>query len=384
MLFLSIYMLVFFIMLYIKYRERIHEKSKSTSWRPLVSVIIPAYNEGKYIENCIRTVLDSNYDKTKLEIIVVDDGSTDDTYEVSKSIKDSRVKVLKKSNSGKAASLNFGIKRANGEVIATMDADSFIEKDTIENMLPLFDADDVAAVTAAVRVKPSNKWIQEAQRVEYLAILFARRLLSFIDAVPVTPGPFSMFRKWTFERVGGFDEKNIVEDHEIALRIQSNNYKIRSSIDANVYTETPLTIKDLLIQRVRWQRGGLHNTIAYRYLIHPRYGDFGLFVVPLVLLSFVMLFMLLAFTYDSFINPPAFAFRLGLDSALLSISPVYVLGLVIMGISFVWSFAAVKAFKNEPVNTFAIFLFIVFYGYLSVAYNLLTIFKELRQERFSW
>jgi cellulose synthase/poly-beta-1,6-N-acetylglucosamine synthase-like glycosyltransferase len=191
-------------------------------------------------------VLASNYDKDKLEVIVVNDGSTDNTREVAESIKDSRVKVLTKTNSGKAASINFGLKHAKGEIIATMDADSFIEKDTIKKMLPLFDADDVAAVTAAVRVKPSNKWIQEAQRVEYLAILFARRLLSFIDAVPVAPGPFSMFRAWVFEELGGFDEKNIVEDHEIALRIQSHHYKIRSSIDANVYTIAPDNLKDLL------------------------------------------------------------------------------------------------------------------------------------------
>ncbi|MDO8554599.1 MAG: glycosyltransferase family 2 protein [Candidatus Micrarchaeota archaeon] len=366
-----------------KYRNKIYDVPKS-DWQPKVSVVIPAYNEGILVEKCIRTVLASEYPKNKFEVILVDDGSTDDTYKIAKSINDSRLKVFTKTNSGKAASINFGIKHATGEVIATMDADSFIEKDTVVNMLPFFDSEDVAAVTAAVRVKPSNKWLQEVQRIEYLSIIFSRRLLSFLDAVPVTPGPFSMFRAWVFQRLGGFDETNIVEDHEMALRIQSNNYKIRCSIGAEVYTETPGNMSDLLKQRVRWYRGGIHNTINYRHLMSPKYGDYGVFVVPIILLTVLTFIPLLAFAYDSLINPPIYSFSLGFETLLLSINPVSIAGLFLVAFSFFWAYAAVKAFKNESGNPFTIFLFLVFYGYLTIVYNILTIVKEIRKERFSW
>ncbi len=384
LLFLSLYVIVFFVMLYIKYKNKIFESPKQTSWKPFVSVIIPAYNEQENIEKCVRAVLECDYPKDKLEIIVVDDGSKDNTLEIVKSIKYPKLIVLTKPNSGKAASINFGIKYAKGEIIATMDADSFIQKDVIDKMLPLFDSEDVAAITAAVLVRPSNKWLQELQRIEYLSMIFTRRLLSFVDAVPVTPGPFSMFRAWVFERLGGFDEQNIVEDHEMAFRIQSSNYKIKSSIDAVVYTETPDTVSALLKQRVRWYRGGLHNTFNYRHLMSPKYGDFGIMVVPLILLSLLSFFLVFTLIYDSVLNPPIYAYHLGVSGLFLSIGPTSMAAFCVLLLWFLWAYIAAKSFKDQSSDPLSIFLFLLFYGYLTIAYNIVTIAKEIRKERFSW
>ena len=103
-----------------------------------------------------------------------------------------------------------------------------------------------------------------------------------------------MARKKVFGIVGGFDEKNLVEDQEICLRIQAANYKVRSSMSAIVYTEPPNTLKGFLRQRVRWQRGGIRNYWKYRYLIKPEYGDFGMFFVPLNYASIIALFLIFA------------------------------------------------------------------------------------------
>ena len=379
--FFGLYAAIFFVLLFLKYYSKMPE-TKRTSWKPFISILIPAYNEEKGVKTCIESILNSNY--KNFEILVIDDGSNDRTFEVANSIKDSRLKVFKKENSGKASSLNFGIKMAKGELIATMDADSYVENDTIDKLLPLFDEEDIGAVTAAVKVKPSKSWIKEFQRIEYLFIIFTRRILSFVDAVPVTPGPFSIFRSWVFERLGGFDETNIVEDHEIALRIQANNYKIRSSVIANVYTNVPESIGSLLKQRVRWQRGGIHNIFKYKRVMHPKYGDFGLFVVPFTLLSIFLVFALFFMLIQPILFPSFYAQQLGFEAFFIGVSPLFFTAVLLLIISVFWAYTIVRSFKGENVGLTLMFVYLFFYWYFSLAYNIAMVLKELKREKFSW
>jgi cellulose synthase/poly-beta-1,6-N-acetylglucosamine synthase-like glycosyltransferase len=381
--FFSLFTVLFFILLFIKYHKRVHKKPHSTDWKPVVSIVIPAYNEAEHIAGTLSSLLSLNYPSDKLDILVVDDGSTDNTYELAKAFVPKGIRVFTKQNGGKGAALNFGIKHAKGELVATMDADSFVNEQTIGELLPLFEEDGVMAVTPAVKVYPRKNLLTELQRIEYLMILFSRKLLSFIDSVPVTPGPFSMFRKKVFGEIGGFDEHNLVEDQEICLRIQSANYKVRSSMSAIVHTDVPQSMKDLLKQRVRWQRGGLRNYWKYRFLIRPEFGDFGMFFVPLNYVTIISFFLILGLMINAFIATPYYTKYIWVDSIGLGLGLITIIGALVVGSTLLWLYLSVRAF-NEKVPIHNLILFLLFYWYLMVGYNVLTAVAEIRREPFRW
>ncbi len=384
--FVLLYSVVFLVLLYLKNWNKIKEGRKlSTNWEPVISILVPAYNEGKHLHKCLDSLLALDYPRNKLEIIVINDGSIDNTAKVVEEYSKNGVKLINKKNSGKAASLNYAIPKAKGELIATMDADSYATPDVIRKLLPSFEEKEVMAATPAVKVLSDSHIVKEIQRIEYLLILLSRRLFSFLDAVPVTTGPFSMFRAKVFKELGGFDEQTIVEDHEMALRIQKNNYKIRSSIDAVVYTEVPASLRGLVNQRVRWHRGGMHNLYKYREMISPKYGDFGMFVIPILCLAPVLaLLIVLTLSVISFINQPLYFDKIGLDVLILSIKPLTGVLLLLFVVSMIWIYLSIRAFKGEKANFFSMVFYIFIYWYIAIAYNLITIVKELKREKLSW
>ncbi|MHA2067944.1 MAG: glycosyltransferase [Candidatus Thorarchaeota archaeon] len=382
--FFSLFVVSVFFLLFLRHRHDYLQAPEKTDWRPVVSVVIPAYNEGDYIKESIMSVLAVDYPQDLLDIIVVDDGSTDDTYQIAKKFAGGPVRVFTKKNSGKGAALNFGLKKAKGELVATMDADSYLTKNTITELLPYFEDPDVMAVTPAVKIMGGKSWLKELQRVEYLIILFSRKLLSFIDSVPVTPGPFSMFRTSVFDEVGNFDEHNLVEDQEIALRIQSHHYKIRSSMSADVYTEPPGNIRDLLRQRVRWQRGGFRNYWKYKFMIKPEYGDFGMYFVPLNFATITGFFILMGLMIYSFVSTPYYVKYMWLDAYGLGIGLFTFIGAFVIATSILFMWLSVKSFEGEKVKLRYLFAFLIFYWYLMIGYNVLFVLKEIRKEGFSW
>lgn len=381
--FLALYITIFYMIVYLKNRQKMEEVPEHGNWEPEISVVIPAFNEEKNLAHCLDSLLSSDYPGKKLEIIVVDDGSEDRTREIADSYRKKGVRVFHKKNSGKANSLNYGIKRAGGEIIATLDADSYVMPDTIKKMLPHFADEAVAAVTAAVKSAPPKNFIQELQKVEYIYTLFSRRVLCFLDAVHVTPGPFSMFRKWVFDEIGGFDPDNILEDQEIAMRIQSHNYKIRSSLDASVYTKVPESFMGLLNQRTRWHRGGLHNAAKYTRLIGPAYGDLGLVVMPLGLVAVAAIFAVIfvSIYYYLFTVHPAFA---GMGSFLFLINPIHVIGATILILTLAWVFAGIHFFRGEGIKPLMVVIYIISYAYLITLFWLSAIFKELTMKKMTW
>jgi cellulose synthase/poly-beta-1,6-N-acetylglucosamine synthase-like glycosyltransferase len=315
----------------------------------------------------------------------VDDGSTDSTASIAKEFADSRVEVYTKKNGGKGAALNFGIAKAKGEIIATMDADSYLTPGTLLDMLPLFDdGPNVAAVTPAVKIPESGKILNEVQRVEYLMILFSRKLLSYIDCVPVTPGPFSLFRADVLRKIGGFDPDNLVEDQEIALRMQANHYTIRSSMNADVFTEPPDTFGDFIKQRVRWQRGGLRNYWKYRFLIKPEFGDFGMFFVPLNFATIIAFFLLLGLFIHYSVSTPYYTKYILIESLGLGIGLFTIIGFAVMVITGFWIYATISSFREDRIKLRYIGLFMVLYWYFMVCYNCMTAYKEIVGAKKSW
>ncbi|MCK4905935.1 MAG: glycosyltransferase family 2 protein, partial [Spirochaetes bacterium] len=126
---------------------------------------------------------------------------------------------------------------------------------------------------------------------------FVKIILSSIHCIHVTPGPFSMYRKSIIQSLGGFDEKSIVEDQEIAYRLQKNHYKLAQTHDGDVTTIAPATLKALYKQRNRWFKGSLMTLYDYRSLIfNKKYGDFGMFQLPSIVSGmFLLLVVILMF-----------------------------------------------------------------------------------------
>jgi len=258
---------------------------------PFVSFIVPVYNEEKVIAETIRSISEINYPKNKYEIIIVDDGSTDNTYREAKKLENSRIKIIKKENGGCASALNYGIAHAKGELIARSDSDTIISKDSLIKMIGYFENAKVMAVTSSMNVKNHRGFIQRLQWSEYILGIFLRKIFDLNNSLYVIPGPLSVFRKSFFDKYGGFDETCITEDTEMGMRIQSHDYIVKNSLNASVYTIIPETFSSLLKQRIRWYTGFFHNSLDYKHLYDPRRKtNLSLFFLPVALMSIFLSF----------------------------------------------------------------------------------------------
>ena len=262
---------------------------------PKVSVIIPAYNEEKTIELTLDSILKSDYPKNKLDILVIDDGSIDKTYEKALKYQKEGVRVFKQeTNGGKGRALNSGIEKAKGDFVFTMDADTIVDKKSLKAMTRYFKNPKVMSVTPAMVTRETKTIIQRIQSVEYLTGLFLRKTFAALNAIHITPGAFSAYRKSFFEEHGGYDEGNLTEDLEVALRIQHHKYIIENAPEAPAYTIPPKDFMSLLKQRRRWYAGLMKNTWNYRKLFGKEYGDMGMFVLPMAWFGiFIAVFMII-------------------------------------------------------------------------------------------
>jgi len=252
---------------------------------PKVSIIIPAYNEEKSIARTIESISASDYPKNKLEIIVVDDGSKDGTLKIARKYKSKIVKVLTKKNGGKGTALNLALKKVKGDIIFSMDADTFVAPHSVREMTRYFKNPEVMSVTPSMLIHKPKGLLQRVQQAEYLFGLFIRKAFSSVNAIHVTPGAFSAYRKTFFDKYGGYDETNITEDLEMSLRIQHAGFMIEYSPESPAYTIAPNKFKPLMIQRRRWYTGLMRNTWKYKGIFHPKYGDLGVFVLPIAWIS---------------------------------------------------------------------------------------------------
>jgi cellulose synthase/poly-beta-1,6-N-acetylglucosamine synthase-like glycosyltransferase len=283
-IFFSLFIGVFYFITLFENRTRL--KDPKVGKLHEVSIIVPAFNEAKTIGDTIISLKNLNYPAAKVRIIVVDDGSSDGTYEVACQF--SGIQVIKKENGGKASAINVGLREAKTELVAVMDADSFVSEHALWSMIGYFKHEKTMAVTPALKVHNPQGFWQGVQYVEYLFSVFFRKMFSFLNGVYVTPGPFSIYRKEFFDKHGGFQEDNMSEDLEVALRIQLHDYKIENSINAEVFTVAPNNFPALLKQRIRWYTGVLNNLYTYRELFTTKKGYLGIFVLPVTLISIAL------------------------------------------------------------------------------------------------
>lgn len=305
--FISLYFAIFWLLVFLENRKA-GKKLRLKSF-PRVSIAIPAYNEEDTIEATLKSALKLEYPADKIEFIVVNDGSTDRTkgiaQELVKQNKEYNIKLINQKNKGKGAALNTAIKSSSGKYFVCLDSDSFVEKKALKKMLPYFCDDNVAAVLPSLKVRNPGNMIQRMQWYEYIINMFYKELMARLNSVHVAPGPFSIYRKSILEKVGGFDEKgNLTEDLEMALRLQSRNYKLIQVLDTTVYTIAPSNMRALYAQRNRWYKGSIINAVRYkRMLFNRKYGDFGLIQMPTILISGIIALTLILSTIYYSIKP---------------------------------------------------------------------------------
>ena len=275
---------------------------------PTVAICVPFYNEKKGTIYSIESLLALDYPAEKLQIIAVDDGSSDNSYDIIKKyVKEKGYKnviVLRHDkNKGKHEAVNTAIKHSDSDIFGVLDADSYVESDALMNMVGYFKNKEVVAVTPSMKVWPKGSILQRVQEVEYLLGVWLRKVFSYMDTIHVTPGPFSIFKRKFFNKYGIYREAHKTEDIEMALRIQSNNYRIENSINAHVYTSGPKKLRVLNKQRLRWYSGFIKNTLDYKHLFGKKYGNLGLVFLPLAYLSvFIVLGTLFYHLFKAIIN----------------------------------------------------------------------------------
>lgn len=287
-IFLSIYFLNVTLILYFRNRKILNYYPPLKSC-PTLSVLVPAYNEGKTIGDTISKIFDEGY-QNLLEVIVINDGSIDNTGKIVldlKKIYGKRLRLINKKNSGKANSLNQALKIARGELIGIIDADSYPEKQAFVRMIGHFEDSSVGAVTAACTPRNRKTLLEKLQTIEYKVIALTRKLLEYIDSIYVVPGSLSIYRTRALREIGGFDEENLTEDIESTFHLLRENWKIRMSLAARVTTTVPNKIRPWFKQRVRWTVGGFQVLNKYRSNMFKR-NMLGYFVIPFFLLGLVL------------------------------------------------------------------------------------------------
>jgi len=268
-------------------------------YEPFVSVIVPAYNEEKVIGQTIECLLASTY--RNLEIIVVDDGSTDRTSEVVSQLfnVESRVRLFKTAKGSKAEALNYGIRYAQGEIIVWLDADTIFEKETIGLLARRFADYRVGAVAGNVKVGNRNNMITRWQAIEYITSQnLDRRAYAGLNCITIVPGAVGACRRILIDLCKGWLTDTLAEDQELTLKIRRLGYQIAYAEDAIAWTEAPETVRDLVKQRTRWSFGTLQCMWKHRdALFQKRYGALGFIAMPDVWV-FQVLFSLISPVMD--------------------------------------------------------------------------------------
>jgi cellulose synthase/poly-beta-1,6-N-acetylglucosamine synthase-like glycosyltransferase/peptidoglycan/xylan/chitin deacetylase (PgdA/CDA1 family)/spore germination protein YaaH len=274
-----------------QYFENKREKSPLTIMLPPVSIIVPAYNEEITVVKTVNSLLKTSYEA--FEIILIDDGSKDNTFEVVKAMYGNNplVTVLTKPNGGKASALNFGIAHAKYDFVVCIDADTQLKNDAIYHLMTYFTDEEIGAVAGTVKVGNENNLITRWQSIEYITSQnMDRRAFDLINSITVVPGAIGAFRKSAVFQAGGFTTDTLAEDCDLTMRILKKGYIIKNCAEAIAYTEAPETLNALLKQRFRWSFGVIQSFWKNRgALFNKKYKFFGMVGMPNILIFQIIL-----------------------------------------------------------------------------------------------
>lgn len=403
LLFLTLYFEVFLLVTYFEESEsfvRTISLTRSKEKYPSVTIVVPAWNESTTIEGTINSLLELDYPKDLLQFYIIDDGSTDDTLEVARRFEvNPQVHVFTKENGGKHTALNFAIAHSTSDLIGCLDADSFVDQRALQEIIPYFDNEVVMAVTPSVQIHKPDNILRKLQATEYMIGEFTRKVFSRINGLYVTPGPFSIYRKNIFEKIGGFVHAYGTEDMEMALRMQANRMKIENAHTAFVYTVAPRTPRALYKQRVRWVSGFLKNAFfSYRHMfLDKKYGNLGLLVLPFAFVSiFIAIFFstlyltsLIRIGYEKYVEYSAIGFNFNFHiprfdwfSINLEFRTLIIYILFFTTMFFV--FMGIRMAKNRFVLSIDMFYFLLLYGIIAPFWLVRSLFNLITAKEASW
>jgi len=285
-MFISLYFLAMFLLIYLKNKKEIFAYPK-TKKKYSVSFIVPIFNEEETVEETLKHIFDIDYEID--EVIVVNDCSTDNSLKILRKLekKYPNLRIVNhKKNLGKAASINDGLKVVESELVTIVDADSYPATDSLKKMTGFFEDEKVGAVTCVVTARNANKFMERLQSIEYKMIALTRKLLDYVDAIYVTPGPLAVYRKKALDEIKGFDEKNMTEDIEVTWHLTYAGWKRKMCLSTTVSSTVPNRFRAWFRQRRRWNVGGLQCISKYKkHLFDPKKGMLGFFIIPFFILS---------------------------------------------------------------------------------------------------
>lgn len=401
--FISVYVQIFFLVTFFEKKRHIVKNPETIDLNHYrtVTIAIPCYNEQDTIAKTIKSLLALDYPKDKIKIILVDDGSLDNTWNVIKGFDNGKnIFAYHKENGGKHTALNLALAHTSSEFFGCLDSDSFVHPQALKRILKYFENDPTTmAVAPSIVVNNPKNILQYAQNIEYDMAIYTKKMLGFMGGIHVTPGPFSIFRKKVFDDLGIYKKAHNTEDQEIALRMQENGYKIDHCPDAYVYTNTPNSVIKLYRQRLRWIYGFIKNLIDYRRLLFKKeYGSVALFTLPsgiISILGVVFLFVNIITNISKFIytkiieiNTVGFSgisnfnfkfdwFFISTKAALLFVVILYILVVISVMIGR-------KMSDNKSRFSFSIFYFIIIYSIIAPFWMLRAIYNAIISKESSW
>ncbi len=284
LIFLTILFVRYFTLLwfaYLQHAERNVLGGDEPRELPPISILVPAYNEAEVIEGALASL--ARLDYPLFEVVVVDDGSRDDTLRVATSWEgrhgNADFRVVTKRNGGKATALNTGIAVSRYPFLFCMDADSRLEPWALRRAVRQFEDPSVGAVAGNVKVENRRSVITSLQALEYIEGLnMPRRAQGFIAAVNIVPGPVGLFRREALEEVGAYDTDTFAEDADLTLKLVASGWKVVYEDTAVAWTQAPDRWIDLVQQRYRWTRGILQSLKKRKGLFVRPFPDFPLWL----------------------------------------------------------------------------------------------------------
>ncbi|MEU0033499.1 glycosyltransferase [Streptomyces sp. NPDC006333] len=274
-------------------------------WGPVpvtepVSVLVPAYNEAKCIENTVRSLMASEH---PVEVVVVDDGSSDGTARIVEDLRLPNVRVVRQLNAGKPAALNRGVANARHDIVVMMDGDTVFEPATVGELVQPFADPGVGAVAGNAKVGNRDSLIGAWQHIEYvMGFNLDRRMYDIMRCMPTIPGAVGAFRRSALDRVGGMSDDTLAEDTDITMALHRDGWRVVYAEKARAWTEAPESVQQLWSQRYRWSYGTMQAIWKHRRAVVEKgpSGRFGRVGLPLVAL-FMVLAPLLAPLIDVFL-----------------------------------------------------------------------------------
>ena len=395
-LFFGLYYQIFLLVTFFEKEEENSPLGKK-KYEPTVTIIVPCFNEAKTVTKTVLSLLALDYPKEKLFITIVDDGSTDSTYqEASKIAHLGNIHIIRQENSGKYVALNKGIGASESEIVGCLDADSAVAPGTLLKMLPYFLQDKVVAVTPAMKDHDPKTLLQKIQNAEYNIGILLKKIMGKLDAIHVTPGPFSLFKKSVFKEIGYFRHAHNTEDMEIAFRIQNHHYRIANCPQGFVYTITPPTFRKLYKQRVRWTYGFLKNAIDYKHMFfNKKYGNIGTLTLPFAIISVITAFLIIGnslYHFSSYVVENIQRYMVAgvtfdwfsFDVFFLNTSSIALLTFIMLCSSFSIILLAWRMAEGKTKITRDIVYFITLYGFIAPLWLAKASWNTIASKAVSW